>query len=136
MGWGEIAGLAGDPLCTIGAHTIHHFALARLEPERARFELEESARIIELETGRRPRHFAFPYGYPAAAGPRDFALAREAGFASAVTTRHGVVYAAHRDHLHALPRISVNGRFQAVRHVSTMLSGVTTRLLGRRIHVS
>jgi peptidoglycan/xylan/chitin deacetylase (PgdA/CDA1 family) len=131
MGWGEIAGLAGDSLCTIGAHTIHHFALARLDAERAKFELEESARIVELETGKWPRHFAFPYGYPAAAGPRDFELAKAAGFVTAVTTRHGVVCADHANHMQALPRISVNGRFQAKRHMVTMLSGVTTRLANR-----
>ena len=31
-------------------------------------------------------------------------------------------------HLHALPRISVNGRYQRVAHIRTMLSGVTTPL--------
>ena len=30
--------------------------------------------------------------------------------------------------LHALPRISVNGRYQRVAHIRTMLSGVTTPL--------
>ncbi|TIW85897.1 MAG: polysaccharide deacetylase, partial [Mesorhizobium sp.] len=30
--------------------------------------------------------------------------------------------------LHALPRISVNGRYQSLHHIRTMLSGVTTPL--------
>jgi len=131
MNWREIAGLAADPLCTIGAHTVHHYAVARLELNEARSELVESARIIEMETGKRPRHFAYPYGYAAAAGPRDFELARECGFASAVTTRHGVLHAVHKDHLHALPRISVNGNFQRVRHVQTLLSGVPALMANR-----
>ena len=50
---------------------------------------------------------------------------------SAVTTRHGVLRAEHADHLHALPRISVNGRYQRVAHIRTMLSGVTTPLANR-----
>ena len=52
----------------------------------------------------------------------------QAGFVSAVTTRHGVLHAEHAEHLHALPRISVNGRYQRVAHIRTMLSGVTTPL--------
>lgn len=131
MNWQELRELSRDPLCTLGAHTIHHFAVARLSKERAAFEMEESRRLIEIETGARPRHFAYPYGYPAAAGERDFELARKAGFSTAVTTRHGVCYGEHVDHLTALPRISLNGNFQKKRYVRTMLSGATTRLANR-----
>ena len=45
-----------------------------------------------------------------------------------MTTRHGVLHAEHAGFLHALPRISVNGRYQSVAHIRTMLSGVTTPL--------
>lgn len=131
MNWREIAELARDPLCTIGAHTMNHFALARLPERDARREMVESARVLDLELGERPRHLAYPYGYPAAAGRREFAMAREAGFETAVTTRHGVVYPAHARHLHALPRISLNGHFQSVRHTQTLLSGVPTRIANR-----
>ncbi|MCU0790566.1 MAG: polysaccharide deacetylase family protein [Nitratireductor sp.] len=124
MNWREIEQLSARPLCTIGAHTVNHYAVARLDRSLARAEIIESARIIEMETGRRPRHFAFPYGYRAAAGPRDFELARECGFETAVTTRLGVLHAEHAEHMHALPRVSVNGHFQGVRHVETLLSGL------------
>jgi peptidoglycan/xylan/chitin deacetylase (PgdA/CDA1 family) len=131
MSWAEIGGLASDPLCTIGAHTIHHFALARLDEERAADEIEQSARILELELGTRPRHFAYPYGNAAAAGPREFDLVKAAGFATAVTTRHGVVTGAHARHPHALPRISLNGHYQQRPYVYAMLSGLPTRLANR-----
>jgi hypothetical protein len=39
-----------------------------------------------------------------------------------------VLRAEHAKHLHALPRISINGRYQQVAHIRTMLSGVTTPL--------
>ena len=74
---------------------------------------------------------AYPYGYAGAVGCREVALANEAGYVSAVTTRHGVLRAEHANHLHALPRISVNGRYQRVAHIRTMLSGVTTPLANR-----
>ena len=138
MDWAQIAELSRDPLCTIGAHTVHHYAIARLDEKQATFEMRESARIIDMETGTAPRHFAFPYGYASAAGARDFELARTAGFASAVTTRHGVLVADHRDHLHALPRISLNGHFQAARYVDALLSGVPARIenRGRALNVA
>jgi peptidoglycan/xylan/chitin deacetylase (PgdA/CDA1 family) len=72
--------------------------------------------MLEAEIGQKPKHMAYPYGYAGAVGAREVALAREAGYASAVTTRHGVLRAEHAAHLHALPRISVNGRYQRVAH--------------------
>ncbi len=131
MDWREIAQLATDPLCSIGAHTIHHYAVARLDPAQARAEMTESARIVQMETGKAPRHFAYPYGYAAAAGPRDFAIARECGFVTAVTTRVGVLHPGHAGHMHALPRISVSGRFQSVRHVETLLCGLPSLMVNR-----
>ena len=74
---------------------------------------------------------AFPYGYQAAVGPREADLARKAGFITAVTTRHGLLEAGHRAHLQALPRISVNGRYQSVPYIRTMLTGITTPLANR-----
>jgi len=69
------------------------------------------------------------------AGPREFALARELGFASAVTTRPGVIFPEHRDHLHALPRLSVNGRYQTLDAFDILLSGAPFALMngGRRV---
>ncbi len=137
MTWQEIRALASDPLCTIGAHTIHHYALARLSAKEAHFEMREGARIIEAELGEYPRHFAYPYGYPAAAGPRDFEIACDLGFKSAVTTRPGVIYPEHKDHMTALPRISLNGHFQRGHYTKTLLSGWPTLLANKmgRINV-
>lgn len=135
MSWNEVRRLAGHRLATIGAHTIHHYNLTRLSPELARKEMADSATVIEIETGTRPRHFAYPYGYPGAVERREVGIARELGFASAVTTRHGVLHAEHANHLHALPRISVNGNYQQIGHMRTLLSGFTTPLSnrGRRV---
>jgi peptidoglycan/xylan/chitin deacetylase (PgdA/CDA1 family) len=128
MTWDELRTIAAHPLATIGAHTVNHYNLKRLSEEKAYAEMTDSARILNFELGVMPRHLAYPYGYPAAVCEREVALAKAAGFASAVTTRHGVLRAEHARHLHALPRISVNGRYQRVAHIRTMLSGVTTPL--------
>ncbi len=128
MNWDEVRQAAAHPLVTIGAHTVNHYNLKRLGQDKAWTEIVDAARIIEVETGDKPRHMAYPYGYESAVGEREVALAAAAGFASAVTTRHGVLQPEHAKHLHALPRISVNGRYQRVAHMRTMLSGVTTPL--------
>lgn len=124
MGWDEVRRLAADPLVTIGAHTIGHYALARLSHARARAEMRESARVIEAVLGTEPRHFAYPYGFEAAAGEREFGLARELGFATAVTTRPGVLQSQDAAAMTALPRVSVNGHFQSVRYLDLLLSGL------------
>ncbi|AZO68865.1 MULTISPECIES: polysaccharide deacetylase family protein [unclassified Mesorhizobium] len=128
MNWDEIRAMAGHPLVTIGAHTVNHRNLKRLSEADARHEVDDVRRILQAELGEAPRHFAYPYGYASAVGGREVGFARDAGYASAVTTRHGVLRAEHAGFLQALPRISVNGRYQSVAHIRTMLSGVTTPL--------
>lgn len=138
MGWPEIAALGTHPLATIGAHTVSHLMLAKWPAAVARAEMEGSRERIEREVGLPVRHFAYPVGDASSAGPREFALARELGFASAVTTRPGMVFAQHKAHLTALPRLSVNGNWQDARYLEALLSGVPFALWnrGRRLNVA
>jgi peptidoglycan/xylan/chitin deacetylase (PgdA/CDA1 family) len=128
MDWNELRAVCAHPLVTIGAHTINHFNLKRLSKSSARREIEDVRRILKRKLEKVPRHLAYPYGYASAVGAREVGLARDAGYVSAVTTRHGVLHAEHANFLHALPSISVNGRYQSVAHIRTMLSGLTTPL--------
>ena len=128
MTWAELGELAADPLVTIGAHTVNHVRLAKISAEEARREMRMSAAVIEAALGKRPRHLSYPVGDRTSAGPREFAIARELGFATAVTTRPGVLFAEHSEHLHALPRISLNGEYQQPRYVRVLVSGAATAL--------
>jgi peptidoglycan/xylan/chitin deacetylase (PgdA/CDA1 family) len=128
LDWGDVAKLAADPLCTIGAHTHSHLILKKADARTAEREMRLGASRIEEHLGRRPEHFSYPFGDPSAAGPREFAMARNLGFKTAVTTRPGVLFADHADYLTALPRISVNGRFQRLRYLDVLLSGAPTAL--------
>jgi peptidoglycan/xylan/chitin deacetylase (PgdA/CDA1 family) len=124
MDWNELRELAKDPLVTIGAHTCSHYALAKLGADEARREIATSIARIEAELGRLCRHFSYPYGDEGSAGEREFALARELGMATAVTTRKGLVHARHASRLTALPRVSLNGDYQDERFVKVLLSGM------------
>jgi peptidoglycan/xylan/chitin deacetylase (PgdA/CDA1 family) len=126
MNWDELAMLAADPLVTIGAHTVNHVMLSKVPEKSARAEMEMSRSVIAASLGRRPDHLSYPVGDAASAGPREFRIACELGFKTAVTTRPGVIFPEHRDHLTALPRISLNGEHQQLRYVRVLLSGAAT----------
>jgi len=126
MDWDEVRKIATNPLCSIGAHTMTHPALARLPAEAAFREIAESVERIGSETGARPKTVAFPYGYMSAAGPREAMLAEQAGLAASFTTRPG--YIAGSGSRHGLPRVSVNGLFQRLRYMEVLLSPGLWRL--------
>lgn len=135
--WEQLRLLAADPAVMIGAHTITHPMLAKHPFEFAAREMLESKVRIEFELGRKVAHFAYPVGDKGSAGPREFQMARDAGFASAVTTRPGHLFPEHAGHLHALPRLSLNGHHQNDDALKALLSGLPFWGLnrGRRLNV-
>ncbi len=138
LDWRELEVLARHELCTIGAHSVSHPRLAKLDAASARREMDESRAAIARELGVAARHFCYPVGDATSAGSREFELSRELGFASAVTTRPGVLFSEHRDHMFALPRLSINGRHQSLSSVDVLLSGAPFALMngGRRIRAA
>ncbi|MBN9450358.1 MAG: polysaccharide deacetylase family protein [Bosea sp.] len=129
--WETLRALSGAPGVTIGAHTLTHPMLAKHDADVARREIAESRQRLEDELGIPIRHFAYPVGDPGSAGPRDFALAAQAGFESAVTTRAGHLFPEHAGHLHALPRVSLNGLHQNEAALRALLSGLPFWLRSR-----
>src|SRR4030095_9659070 len=61
MSWEELKAFAGDPLVTIGAHTITHPNLARQSEQAALNELKTIRERIETALGRGVLHLAYPY---------------------------------------------------------------------------
>jgi hypothetical protein len=53
------------------------------------------------------------------------------GLRSAVTTIPGGLYRKHRDALHALPRVSLNGLFQQKRYVDVFGTPAVFTMMGR-----
>ena len=128
MTWDEIGELAADPLVTMGAHTVNHVMLGKASEATARTELEASRDVITAALGKPVGHFAYPYGGPDLVGKREFRIAAELGYKTAVTTRPGVLFPEHAAHLTALPRLSLNGEYQQARYLKVLMSGTATAL--------
>lgn len=107
LSWSEIQQLDADPIVTIGAHTVNHYALKQLSHIQARGEIQNSKDQLEAKLGHEVRHFAYPFGSVKTAGPRDFGLAKACGFLTATTTRSGNIFKQHCNHMQALPRINI-----------------------------
>lgn len=137
MNWDEIRSMAKEPLATIGAHTLQHFAVKKLTSQESQFEILESGKRVASELAKPVQHFAYPYGNVDHAGPRDFAVARDAGYETAVTTRLGTVFDAHQNHPHALPRVMVSGRFQNPLWLDVLASGFPSLIknYGKQLNV-
>ena len=71
----------------IGAHTVNHVRLTRVDEAVAREEITASRKFLEDEFGVPVEHFCYPYGDW---NPRVADLAAEAGFKTACTTDYGV----------------------------------------------
>jgi peptidoglycan/xylan/chitin deacetylase (PgdA/CDA1 family) len=138
LDWVGLKQLATDELADFGAHSMTHPRLRQIPEAEARAEMAESRRVLEAELGRPCPNFAYPVGDPSSAGPREFALAAELGFTTAVTTRPGMIFPEHAAHLHALPRLSVNGLWQNTACLDILLSGAPFALWnrGRRLNVA
>jgi peptidoglycan/xylan/chitin deacetylase (PgdA/CDA1 family) len=128
MSWDELKPFAEDSLVSIGAHSVTHCNLAMQTEATAGHEMAVSRARIEDVLQHPVVHLAYPYGDKIAAGRREFALARAAGFKTAVTTRPGMIFPESADHMTALPRVSLNGNYQDTRIFPVLTSGAATAM--------
>lgn len=105
MSWDDVraAGAAG---VDIGSHSHGHPFLARLEEQAQRFELTESKRILEEQTGREIVALAYPYGDPGMFTDQTERLAQEAGYRLAFAANRGINRPGQTDRF-AIRRIGV-----------------------------
>ncbi len=86
--------------------------------------LTECREILQRKLQRDIRHLSYPYGSAGAVGAREFRIASEVGYRTAVTTRSGVVVPGDADRLMQLPRITLDGTCQRERYLDVLVSGV------------
>ena len=101
----QLRTLSHHPLVTMGAHTTNHPNLKRTLAGAVRSEMAENREFLEKITGQPVLHNAYPFGHAGACGDREAEISRAIGFRTAVTTRAGMLFRKHLEHLHALPRI-------------------------------
>ena len=130
--WSMLSELCEDPLIEIGGHTISHPHLSAIDIVEAQHEIADCGAALRRRLAVPCRHFAFPYGRRSDCGPREFELAEAAGYASAATTRKGLIFP-HQDRF-SLPRNTINGARQSIASVEVALTGLAgsfARVLGR-----
>jgi peptidoglycan/xylan/chitin deacetylase (PgdA/CDA1 family) len=124
MDWDDLAKLAADPNVTIGSATVNYPVLSNLREADARREMAMGKAVLEAALRREVRHFVFPFGDRDSFRRQHVLMAEEVGFHSAVSTIPGIVEAQGRTNLHALPRVSWDGRMRSIRMMRVLLSGV------------
>jgi peptidoglycan/xylan/chitin deacetylase (PgdA/CDA1 family) len=124
MDWHDLTKIGADPLVTIGSATVNHPVLSNVTETDALREITMGRAVAQAALQRDVRHFAYPFGDRDAFRQQHVAMATEAGFASAASAIAGIVEAEGRTNLHALPRITWDGRQHSLRALRVMLSGV------------
>jgi peptidoglycan/xylan/chitin deacetylase (PgdA/CDA1 family) len=132
LSWEMVERLRNDPFVEIASHGAMHLRFSSLSDSEAFDALESGRRRLMEKLDIDIRHFAFPYGRSTDCGPRDFELARRVGFASAATSRKGLIR--YGQDPFQLPRNTLNGGHKNVALVKLHLAGITgvvARMLGR-----
>ena len=124
MDWDDLAKLAADPLVTIGSATVNYPVLSNLKDAAALREMTMGRAVAEAALPSRGQAFRLSVRRSRLFRRQHVVMAEEAGFASAVSAIPGVVEAAGRTNLHALPRIAWDGRRRSLRAMRVMLSGM------------
>jgi len=132
MDWNELREFAADPLVTIGAHTASHHSLNRLSAEEIGKEVGAAHQELAARLSREVRHFAYPFGGPNAVDEREFALVRQSGFATMLTTRAGNLTPTHAAQLDRLPRLTISGNYPVLKVLRLAESGLAAWLESRR----
>ena len=127
MTWSDLAVLARDPLATLGCATVNYPNLRHTKGTAVLREMAMGRKVLETALGISCRHFAYPFGDADSFTPRDVMLAGEAGFATAVSLKAGLIGRDGQSDLMQLPRIAWDGQRTSLRALRAVLSGISIR---------
>ncbi len=85
--WEEAKGLSRKHGIALGSHSVSHPYLSRLSDQQTEFEVSESRRLIQQNTGSTVDFFCYPSGDY---GSRESGYVKHAGYLGAVTVAPGV----------------------------------------------
>lgn len=103
IGREELKKLDADPLCTLGAHTVNHPRLEKLNRKQQQDEIGGSKATLENLLGHSVNHFSFPHG---AYNDDTLEICKELGFKTAVQSWGGAIRRGTPPW--PLPRIEIN----------------------------
>lgn len=128
LDWDQVRQLHAEGVA-IGAHTVSHPILTKIEPEQLASELTASKRIIEAELGVECPWLAYPNGGAEDFSPGVLDAVEKAGYRVAFSLMDGL-NAAVPPNRFAIDRISVPGHVGPV-VFGTRTSGLHSRLRGQ-----
>lgn len=103
--------LAGDPLCSIGAHGLQHCVFRNLSGDEALHQFEISKQWLEEEMGGTVNTFAFPYGRVVEVSSHNRRQVRNAGYEMVFSAIEGTLHSSWFTGKFFLPRVNVSERF-------------------------
>lgn len=124
LSWEELKQLSSEPLANIGAHTLNHLSLAHLTYEEASTEIIESKRELEHILLQDIDHFAYPYGGLEDATDREWKIANQAKFKTAVMNHPGNLFKTNNSKMMSLPRYPM-GEKTTFELLNLHLNGIT-----------
>lgn len=121
--WSQIIELSNNSLVTIGAHTLNHLALSKLNEQDALNEMCMSKLNLETTLAKPVLHFAYPFGSKNECAEREFSLAKKAGYKTAVTLNQGNIRIQNKSNLFALPRIPLGDHYDT-KKLDSLVNGI------------
>jgi peptidoglycan/xylan/chitin deacetylase (PgdA/CDA1 family) len=90
MTWDDVRALRRDGF-EVGAHTVHHVDLGKVNGEEAQREIEESKTRLEAELGEKIALFAYPFGHVDQCTEENRQRVRQLGLRSCMSSYGGLV---------------------------------------------
>ena len=107
LNWNEINQLASSEIVTIGAHSISHNSLLKLDDKQSFFEISESKKIIENKIASEINHFSYPFGSLNDFSKREIKYCSNLNFTTATSTISSNIVKKYYNNPLSLPRIAV-----------------------------
>jgi len=90
MSWDSVRALREQGF-ELGCHTVNHLDLGKVHGDEAQWEIEESKRKLEAETGEKIPYFSYPYGGIDQCTEENRQRVRDLGFKTCPSAYGGVV---------------------------------------------
>ena len=125
----QLLQLSSNPLCTIGAHSMTHVNLSKIDD--CKWEISKSKTVLEQIIGKEVKYFAYPYGSKGAVPSDACIAAKEAGFCLAFSAVNAPLsYNSYKDNRWFLPRVVARSGKVVTFHKQSLFRTAIRRVFG------